>query len=100
MEATFVLDSNREMKAFKGPVSRERMKGLLKIKMKAMVEAGLQMVGLQFQKREIKWCSNLDIIAMVIAWGLDLNKMIEEVRYVEKMLFVEDMLGGSDYILY
>lgn len=67
MEATFALDSNMEMKAFKGLVSKEQMKGLLKIKMKVMVEVVLQVVGLQFQEREVKRRSNLDIIAMVIA---------------------------------
>ena len=33
-----MLDSNKEMKAFKGSVSRECMKGLLKIKMEDMVD--------------------------------------------------------------
>ena len=46
MKATFALDSNREMKAFKGPMIKEHMKGLLKIKMEAMVEVVLQVVGL------------------------------------------------------
>ena len=47
MEATFAVDSNREMKAFKGPMSKERMKCLLKIKGEAMVEEVLQEVGSQ-----------------------------------------------------
>ena len=48
MEASFALDSNKEMKAFKGSVSKERMKGLLKIKIDAMVEVVLGVVGKQF----------------------------------------------------
>ena len=36
---------------------------------------------------------------MVIAWGLELNKSVDEVCYVAKTLFAEDMLGGLDYIL-
>ena len=99
MEATFSLDSNREMKAFKGPMTKERMRGLLKIKLEALVEVVLLVLGSQFQEREVKRCSNLDIISMVIAWGLELSKPVDEVRFVEKTLFTEDMLGGLDFIL-
>ncbi len=99
MEASFTLDSNKEMKAFKGPINKERMKALLKIKMDAMVEVVLGVIGAQFQERAIKRCSNLDVIAMVVAWGLELNNPIEEVRYVAKTLFAEDMLRGLDSML-
>ena len=36
---------------------------------------------------------------MVIAWGLELSKPMDEVHFVAKFFFVEDMLGGLDFIL-
>ena len=53
MEASFAMDSNKEMKAFKGLVGKERMKGLLKIKTGAMIEVVFGVVGTQFQEREV-----------------------------------------------
>ena len=47
----------------------------------------------------MKCHSNLDVIVMVVAWGLELSNPIEEVGYVARSLFVEDMLGGLDSIL-
>ena len=41
----------------------------------------------------------MDVISMVIAWGLEMNKPIDEVQYVAKTLFMDDMLGGLDFIL-
>ena len=36
---------------------------------------------------------------MVVAWGLELNNPIKEVRYEARTLFAKDMLGGLNYIL-
>ena len=37
MEATFVVDSEKQFKAFKCPMRRERVKGLLRIKTKDII---------------------------------------------------------------
>ena len=47
----------------------------------------------------MKRFSNLDVIAMVVALGLELNNTTKEVGYVARSLFEEDMLGGLDSIL-
>ena len=44
MEASFAMYSNKQLKAFKGPVSKEQLKGLLKIKIEGMIEVVLAMI--------------------------------------------------------
>ena len=36
---------------------------------------------------------------MVVAWGIEINKPVDEVWYAVKALFIDDMLGGLYHIL-
>ena len=48
MKASFAMDSKKEMKAFKGLISKERWKVLVRIKIEAMIEAVLGVIDAQF----------------------------------------------------
>ena len=99
MEVTFSMDSNWHMKSFKGLTNKERVNGLIKIKTKEMIEAVLGMVGEQFQEWAVKRRTNLDVISIFIAWGLELNNDTHVVERVIQVLFDDDLLGTLSLIL-
>ena len=80
MEAVFRVDLEKQFKAFKGPMNRKRVKGLIKIKNEEMISIDMGVIGAQFQERAIKRHTNLDVISILIAWGLEINWSIKEVK--------------------
>lgn len=47
----------------------------------------------------MQWKVNLDIISMIIAWGLEIGEDIEMVKWAITLIFEDEMLEGLDSIL-
>lgn len=62
------------------------MQGLLRFKEDEAVNATLGVLGPYFMK-SMRWKDNLDIISMIIAWGLEIGEDIEMVKWVVTSIF-------------
>ena len=63
-----------------------------------MVSAILNILGRNFQSH-LQWKLNIDIISMVLAWGLEFEDKMRSLILVTQSLFDENILLGMDYIL-
>lgn len=99
MEANFIVTTKKQQKGFKGAVSKDRMTRLLRFKDIEAVNMKMEVVGPYFMENSSRWKVNLDIISMVIAWGLEIGDDIETVKWAATSLFDDDFIEGLDSIL-
>lgn len=74
MEATFFVDTKKQCNGFKGPVKRERLQCLLKYKDEAIIDVVVGVMGKKFIEMKYKWRVNMDIISIIITWGLEISE--------------------------
>lgn len=96
---TFTFFKNRQQKALLRPVQDKRLKLLLKCPLPGVIEVVKEMVGGLFQNSSHHWKINVDIAVIVMAWGLEIACLVEEVEWVMKILFLEDLIVGIDSLL-
>lgn len=99
MEANFTVTTKKQQKGFKGAMSRDIMSGLLRFKEEEMINMVLKVVGPFFMENVPRWKVNLDIISMVIAYGLEIGENIDTVKWAKTSIFDEAMLEVLNSIL-
>ena len=99
MEATFTFKTSRQQKALFGPVQDKQLKLLLKCPTPGVKEVIKEMVGELFQNSSHHWKINMDIAAIIMAWGLEITSPVKEVEWVMKNLFPDDLIVGMESLL-
>ncbi|XP_059068618.1 uncharacterized protein LOC131859102 [Cryptomeria japonica] len=99
MEATFTFQMQKQEKAFYGPVENQRLKLLLKCLSKEVIRAVQGTLGYFFQQATHRWKCNVDIAMMILAWGLELGIVEEDIHWVMNYLFEHELISGMDSIL-
>ena len=99
MEATFTFKMQRQQKVLYDPIQNQSLRLLLKCPTQGVVEAVKETMGELFQNSTHHWKIKIDIVAMIMAWGLELDFPLEEVEWVMKMLFLVDLIFEVESLL-
>lgn len=94
MEANFPFNTDMPDAAFFGLVSSLRMKRLFKLKDDEFIHIMESFFGEVFLEAKHKFLLNMDVVTMVVAWGLELGDSIENVEWVVWAILDYEWLVG------
>ena len=99
MEPSFTFRTSKQQKALFGAVADYRLKKMIKCPSEGVIRAVQEMLGPLFQKAEHRWKLQVDIAAMVMAWGLQTEDHEQVVGWVMRELFDKDLILNVDSML-
>ena len=99
MEATFTFQTSRQQKALFGPMQNKQLKLLLKCPTPRVIAAVKETAEELLRNSKHQWKINVDIAAIVMAWGLEIERPIEEVEWVMRNFFQDDLSVGMESLL-
>lgn len=93
-EATFTLYTSHQQLAFVGKVSKKRLKCIFKHDKEELIQIIMMLLGDYFLKTMHKYKTNVDVVTMVLAWGLELGERKDVLVEVLRLCVEDDWLGG------
>lgn len=99
MEANFPLYTDRPHASFFGLITSLRLKRLFKVKDDEFIHIMESLFGEVFLDARHRYCLNMDVVTMVMAWGLELGDSTKNAAWVVRTILDDEWLVGLNSIL-